>query len=235
MKLAYNAWVEINSPSDRAALPSMTMAQTTKHYDLLQSYEAPFLDLLDATLAVMEPSGIPYVFVGGLAARAYGRRRYTHDVDIFVRFEDADRTLECFEKAGFVTEETNPVWIYKAFTKFGEKDAVIDILFKSRGEIFLDQEMIRRARYLNYQGRKLPVLAPEDFLVIKALAHDSETPRHWLDALAIIRNAKLDWPYLVKRAKYGPRRLLSLLLYAQSIDLVVPNEALRAIFSMIDL
>ena len=37
----------------------MTMAQMAKHYDLIFSDERPFLDLLDATSAVMELSGIP--------------------------------------------------------------------------------------------------------------------------------------------------------------------------------
>lgn len=190
--------------------------------------------MLDGTLQAMEQSGVPYFFIGGIAARAYGRRRHTHDIDIFVRFEDADRALESFANAGFETERTNPAWIYKAFAKHDGKDAVVDVIFKSSGEIYLDDEMIRRGRVLNYEGRKLPVLPPEDFIVIKALAHDSETPRHWLDALSVIRTEKLDWPYLVQRARHGPRRLLSLLFYAQSIDLIVPNEAVCAIYSTIE-
>lgn len=209
------------------------MAEMIKHYDLIHSDEAPFLRLLDETLAVMEPSGIPYLFIGGLAARAYGRQRHTHDLDILVFMDDADRILERFEKAGFVTEKRDLTWLYKAFTKYGEKDAVVDILFKCRCEIFLDEEMLCRARVINYEGRTLPILAPEDFLVIKALAHDSETPRHWLDALSVLRYAEMDWTYLVKRARYGPRRVLSLLFYAQSIDLVVPDKVLQAIISMI--
>jgi len=65
--------------------------------------------------------------------------------------------------------------------------------------------------------------------VIKAIAHDEETPRHWFDALGILARGGIDWDYLVRRASRGPRRVLSLLLYALSMDLVVAPEAVRAL------
>lgn len=213
----------------------MPMVEMTKRYDLTFSYEASFLSLLDKTLEALKPSGIPYMFIGGLAAWAYNKRRHTHDIDIFVRVDDANRALECFDKAGFLAEATDPNWIYKAFTKFEEKDAVVDIIFKCQGEIILDDEMIQRATSFKYKGRELPILSPEDLLMIKVIAHTTDSPRHWFDALSIVRNATLDWAYLVKRSARGPRRLLSLLLYAQSIDLTVPNTVIREILSRIGL
>jgi hypothetical protein len=59
-------------------------------------------------------------------------------------------------------------------------------------------------------------------------------PRHWHDALAIISRCDLDWEYVVRRARRpGARRVLSLMLYAQSNDLVVPAGPIRALFETI--
>lgn len=60
---------------------------------------------------------------------------------------------------------------------------------------------------------------------MKAVAADEDTPRYWYDALGIIAHGDdLDWDYLVRRARqHGVRRILSLLIYAQSNDLVVPS------------
>jgi hypothetical protein len=58
-------------------------------------------------------------------------------------------------------------------------------------------------------------------------------PRHWHDALSLIAVADLDWDYLVRRARKGARRILSLLLYAQSNDLVVPPAVVRELFEQV--
>jgi hypothetical protein len=68
---------------------------------------------------------------------------------------------------------------------------------------------------------------------MKAIAHDQDTPRYWHDALGIIAHTELDWDYLLQRARIGPRRVLSLLLHAQSDDLIVPDRAVRQLFEAI--
>ena len=59
----------------------------------------------------------------------------------------------------------------------------------------------------------------------------SRRPRHWHDALGIIASCELDWDYLLERGQHGARRVLSLLVYAQSDDLVVPDRAIRELAS----
>jgi hypothetical protein len=65
------------------------------------------------------------------------------------------------------------------------------------------------------------------------VAHEEETPRYWHDALSIIARAQLDWEYLLKRARLRARRILALLVYAQSNDLVVPDGVIRTLFGMV--
>jgi predicted nucleotidyltransferase len=178
--------------------------------------------LSDAAEA-LERADVPYVLIGGLASAALGRPRCSSDIDLFFAPEQAPRALEVLADAGFETEVTNPAWLYKAF-----RDGIlVDLLFKTVGDIYLDAEMLRRASHCDVYGARVRVIPPEDLVVIKAIVHDEETPRHWHDALALLRRPDLDWDYLVERAQRGPRRVLALLLYASSNDLWVPARPMR--------
>lgn len=66
----------------------------------------------------------------------------------------------------------------------------------------------------------------------KALVHTEDSPRHWHDALALLTRSDLGWLYLIRRARHGPKRVLSLLLYAQSVDLPVPDGALDELWTV---
>jgi len=84
-----------------------------------------------------------------------------------------------------------------------------------------------------FHGKMLKLVAPEDLMIIKAVAHSEMTPNHWQDAIALLSHANIDWKYLLKRAKRAPRRILSLLLYAQSNDIWVPNYVIFELYSWI--
>ena len=192
--------------------------------------ETRFLAALDETVSAIETEGIPYLLMGGIASASVGRPRLTHDIDVFVRPEDAKLVLEVLAKRGFDTEERFPHWLFKAY----KHEMMVDIIFRSTGDIYLDDEMLTRAHVASFKGRDVRLIPPEDLLVIKALVHDEHMPRHWHDALGIVAWGELDWDYLLQRARHGARRVLSLLLYAQSNDLVVPQRVVRELFSLID-
>jgi len=182
---------------------------------------------LAATVEAMEESGLRYAFIGGIASGGLGRPRSTHDIDLFVVPEEAELALRALAKKGFRTEKTDPSWLYKGF-----KDGIlVDIIFKSKGEIYFDNEMYRRTIIAEFHGKKLRLVAPEDLLIIKAAAHSELTPNHWHDATALLSHATLDWQYLLKRARRAPRRVLSLLLYAQSNDIGVPNHVISELYN----
>jgi hypothetical protein len=186
--------------------------------------DATFFDVLEDTVAVLGGSGIPHLFMGGLASAALGRPRWTHDIDVFVRPEDARPALDALAAAGFRTQETDPRWLYKAL-----KDRVlVDVIFVSSGDVVLDEDMVARARHTEVEGRPVSVIPAEDLVVIKALVHKEHSPRHWFDALALLRRDDLDWAYLVRRAtEHGPLRVLSLLYYARSNDQIVPDHVIE--------
>jgi predicted nucleotidyltransferase len=185
--------------------------------------------VLGETVRALEKDAIDYLLIGGQASSLLGRPRCSSDIDLLVTPEDAAHALAALARAGFQTERVNPHWLYKAF----RCGVLVDLLFKVRGEIYLDAEMLRRSTMRRFRGTLVRVVAPEDLIVMKAIVHDEETPRHWADALAILGSSGLDWDYLLVRSRRAPRRMLSLLCYATSVDLPVPMKALRELADLV--
>ena len=193
------------------------------------SHHEAFADALRSTIDVLTAAGIDFAILGGVASAGYGRSRWTKDIDVFCRPEDADGVLDALEAAGFGVERTNPAWIYKAF-----RDGVqVDVIFKVKGGLYFDERMAARVRTVTLVGVELPAIAPEDLVVMKALSHDEESPRHWHDALGVLATVDLDWDYLLERARLGPNRVLALLHYALSVDVPVPASAINHLHELV--
>jgi predicted nucleotidyltransferase len=185
--------------------------------------------LADVVRAI-EGEGLPYLLMGGAGTVTFGRSRATDDIDIFVRAEDADQVLEVLAAAGFETNETELTWLHKAF----RRGVLVDVIYRSAGEVYLDDEMLSRGRRRTYRGTRATIMCPEDLVVIKSLAASEEATRHWYDALSLVASAELDWDYVLERARSsGPRRVLSLLLYAESNDLPVPAPVIESLFDAV--
>lgn len=123
---------------------------------------------------------------------------------MFVTPDHAIRVLEILEKADFATGVEDPIWLSKAFKYV----VLVDVIFRSIGDIYVDDEMLERA--------------------------GGNSPYHWYDALAIIARQEVDWGYVVRRARSaGHRRVLSLLIYAESTDLAVPVTAIGDLFAQL--
>jgi hypothetical protein len=191
-----------------------------------------FLRVLRETRDALDASGIPYLFLGGVASQALGRPRWTHDADVIVAPDRAAEALEVLERAGFRIQRTDPGWLFKAL-----KDHVlVDLVFRSQGvgdhpPVTVDREMLARAEDGDVGGVAVRTVSPEDLVLIKALVWKEHTPRHWHDSLAVLRRQDLDWDYLGRRARHhDPLRVLSLLLYAESSDIPVPWSLVRDLF-----
>jgi predicted nucleotidyltransferase len=188
---------------------------SARHTEEGERFNRTLFSALDA----IEASHISYALIGGVAASGLGRPRSTHDIDIFVRPEDAESTLTALTGAGFETERTDDRWLFKGF----RDNHMVDIIFKSWGDIYFDDEMEEHIHYVNFHGRRVRVVNPVDLIIIKCAVHSESGPHHWHDALALLSHAKIDWAYLLRRSHKAPRRLLALLIYAQSNDILIPN------------
>lgn len=188
-----------------------------------------FEQVLGEVVAALAQRNVEYSLMGGIASTGLGRPRWTHDIDVFVRPTGADEALEALQDAGFDTERTDPSWLFKAF----KQNVLVDVIFRSTGGFYLDDEMTARSVERDFRGHRVRMIAPEDLLVIKAAVHDEQGPRHWHDALGVIGLNELDWDYLLRRARQAPRRVLSLLVYAHSLDMNVPNHVVRELYQEI--
>ncbi|HZN42220.1 MAG TPA: nucleotidyltransferase [Actinomycetota bacterium] len=185
--------------------------------------EARLLAVLDDAVAAFRGSGISFLLMGSVATSAMGRRRAVTDIDVFVRDHDVGAALAALDGAGFETMVVSKNWLAKAF----KDEVLVDVISRSTHDITLTDEILAQAVEIDIAGRSLPAVSAEDLVVMKAVATSEDTSRYWFDALGLLGRPDLDWAYLARRAKqHGARRVLSLLFFARSIDLIVPDEIL---------
>ena len=179
---------------------------------------------------ILQEAGIPALVGGGIALWAYGRRRCTKDMDLFIPWQCPEDALNVLARHGFHTRDTDARWLYKAI----KQDVLIDLIVYTTGNIRLDEETFRRSRTFSLDQYLLPVLGPEDLLFRKILSFREDTPKDWFDALSIVcpTLVEFDWDYFLDRV--GDRhagRALSFLIFAQSEcgKACAPSQALEAL------
>src|SRR5436190_11841688 len=164
-------------PDHRDASPVVLSAFEKAHVD-----RATFMRVLHDAVRAVEAGGVRYLLIGGVAESAYGRPLSTLDVDLFVPPDQAETALHALEAEGFESQRTAPHWLFKAF----REGVVIDVILCSSGDIYLDDDMLARSREVEIEGVPVRLIAPEDLIVLKALAHSEPTARYWFDALAVL-------------------------------------------------
>jgi hypothetical protein len=188
-----------------------------------------FAEVLGMANEALERAEVPFAMFGSVASNVYGRPGSSGDIDALVAPGDADRALDVLAAAGFSAERTDPTWIYKAVYD----GVLVDVIFKVKAGVYLDEEVLSRVQERDYRGHCIRLVSPEDAVVIEALSDEDQARAHWFNALAILTASDLDWEYLERRARYGARRVLSLLLYAQSNDYVIPERTVRRLFDAV--
>ena len=191
--------------------------------------QAAFREVLAEAIEIVEGEGIDYVVAGSLCSNHWGRPSAIGDIDLLVPPQDAKRLLKAFDAAGFDTSEEEPQWLYKA----KKKSKTVDLIFEMEGALYLDEPMLEHATIAEIEGSIVRLMPAEDFIVSQAVSTGEDTSDYWYNALGVIAKTDIDWDYLVERASRGPRRVLSLLLYAQADDRPIPEGAIRRLFETI--
>lgn len=164
--------------------------------------ELPVQQILLDTVSVIERLGIPYAIMGGFAARAWGLPRPTFDADIAVAV-DADSLQQLFdalEREGFdvPSEHKSGFLDVVAGFKKAKVNRFIDRhvwhtdLFVVRGA-FLGSALAR-ARLATVEQRPVRVMAPEDIILLKLIAHRRKDLADVEEILAVCKD--LDVSYL---------------------------------------
>ena len=117
--------------------------------------------------AALRDAGVPVMLGGGLAAWARGGPPTDHDVDFFLRPEDAERALEALEAAGFRPEQPPEHWLLKAH----DGDVLVDLIFQPAGGA-VDGAHFERATQMEVLGQSMLVASVDDVLVDEAARAD---------------------------------------------------------------
>lgn len=188
-----------------------------------------FVRVLGEAEQALAEAGIDHLVFGSISTKLYGAPEDVEDVDVLVRAQDAERALEALGAHGFDTDRTEPAWLFK-----GTKDGVlVDVIFQAAEKVHLDEEMLAHGRRGEFEGIELPLVSPEDAILIAALATKIEIPQHWWIALHMLAQLeRMDWRYLAHRARLGPRKVLALLVFADAEDRGVPRDVVEELFAL---
>jgi hypothetical protein len=107
-------------------------------------------------------------------------------------------------------------------------DVTIDLIFRAGERIELDDEHLSRARTVDLGRVPMPVPAPEDLVVMKAVFDGQARQGRWYGAIELLGRCPIDWDYLVHRGEmFAPARVLSLVLYASEDGVEIPLSVIE--------
>jgi nucleotidyltransferase DUF2204 len=158
------------------------------------------LQSMKKAAGALRDADVPFALGGGLAVWARGGARTEHDVDFFVKPEDAKRAQDALARAGLRPERPPEGWLLKAW----DGDTLVDLIFEPMGGP-VDDEFMGRAEEMDVYAVKMPVASLEDVVVTKLLALNEQK----LDFASVLETARavreqLDWNEIRRRTEASP-------------------------------
>lgn len=161
--------------------------------------------LLKKIFPILKSFDIPYLLIGGYAAAIWGNVRATKDVDFLVNIPDTKvvPVVDEFKNKGFEVEYRrgdigDPIFgvIHLKFLVEGVKESIELLL----GIKKMPVDIYLRAEKINLEEVEIPVVSPEDLIILKLLAGG---PIDLQDAgsLSRIMADSLDFGYLGKELR----------------------------------
>lgn len=191
-----------------------------------------FLAVFEEATTILHDNQIDHLVIGSIVNSVHLGSDWEpgSDIDFLVRKQDAERCLEIFPSYGYSTHIRDPYWIFKV----AKPNMTIDLIFRASLRVELDDEMLSASVAKPFEHLEIRVPSVEDMTLLYVLLDDEQRQGYWYDAMQYLRRTG-DWDYLVKRAeRYGPRKMLSALLYAGESGIDVPERALDALFAAVD-
>jgi hypothetical protein len=158
------------------------------------------LGSMKTAAGALRDAEIPFALGGGLAVWARGGPKTEHDVDFFVKPEDAERAQQALEDKGMRPERPPEGWLLKAW----DGDTLIDLIYEPRGGP-VDDTWFERSEEMDVYAVKMPVASLEDVMVTKLLALNEQR----LDYSSVLETARavreqLDWDTVRERTGDSP-------------------------------
>jgi hypothetical protein len=130
-------------------------------------------ELLCAFERVMRERGLRWYVFGAQAVLAYGRPRFTADVDVTVDFagQEAIEIVDALARQGFMLRFTLSEERLREARMLPlvhtPTTLPVDLVVAGPG---LDEEFLARARHIDVAGIAIPIVSVEDLLAMKVLA-----------------------------------------------------------------
>lgn len=130
-------------------------------------------DALAALADALVQAGIPWYLFGAQAAVLYGVPRLTADVDVTanVALDQVEGLARLLDEAGFAPRVRDVVAFVRRTRVLPlthrPTGIPVDLVLAGPG---LEEEFLERVRFLDLDGVRVPVIAPDDLIVAKVLA-----------------------------------------------------------------
>ncbi len=128
------------------------------------------LDILKIVIERLDKADIPYMLTGSMAANFYTVPRMTRDIDIVIEItgRDVERLSSLFSADFYIDGEA----IRKALGgrrmfNIIHTEAVVKVDFIIRKDIEYRKVEFNRRRKMEFEGRSIYVVSPEDLLISK--------------------------------------------------------------------
>ena len=158
------------------------------------------IESMKRAAAALRDAEVPYMLGGGLAAWARGGPPTEHDIDFFVRPEDAERALEALVAAGMKPERPPEGWLLKAW----DGEMLVDLIYSPMGGD-VDDAYFERAEEMEVAAQRLQVASLGDVLTTKLLALNEQDP-DLSSVLELARSLReqIDWDFVRTRTGDSP-------------------------------
>ena len=158
------------------------------------------IEAMKVAAAALRDAEVPYLLGGGLAGWARGGPPTEHDVDFFVREEDAERALQVLVDAGMRPERPPEGWLLKAW----HGEILIDLIFQPSGGPIGDEHFARAER-IDVMAQPLMVASLDDVITAKLLSLTEQEP-DFTSVLELARSLReqIDWEFVRERTAASP-------------------------------
>ena len=188
--------------------------------------EQPFAEIehaLKRAAAALSRAGVPFLLGGSLASWARGGPETRHDLDLMIKPEDVERSLEALSEAGMRPERPPEEWLVKAW----DGGTLVDLIYYPKG-LPVDDEVIARGEELAVLGMEIRVMALEDVMATKLMALTEHSLRYeGLLQIARALREQIDWDAVRFRTQQSPfARAFFVLL--EGLEIIAPEPPAAA-------
>lgn len=183
--------------------------------------EATLLHALTKVVNTLSAAGIDFAVAGGCAVYARGGPPSEHDVDVFLREQDARAAQQALAAEGMRPEDPPEDWLLKVY----DGHVLVDLIFQPNHRD--PGEVLRRAEPMRVGPAYAPVVSATDLMVDKLLVlgpHRCD----FAPLLTVARDLReqVDWVRVAEETAESPyaRAFLVLLAGLSVVDSVPHGE-----------